>query len=139
MLKCGERVICEGVMSEIEVGWEKTATWTLPARASSGCPASKAGIKASESLKSQASNLTCQHQSCWTLAPGACRSLASVEKLPPELHCPDLICPLLVFFQADIPKTRQQDLSSALNHIECLLKQRACLINASNCKPRRLD
>ena len=28
----------------------------------------------------------------------ACRSLASVEKLPPELQCPDLICPLLVFF-----------------------------------------
>ena len=39
----------------------------------------------------------------------ACRSLASVEKLPPELHCPDLICPLLVFLQADIPKTRQND------------------------------
>ena len=28
----------------------------------------------------------------------ACRSLASVEKLSRELHCPDLICPLVVFF-----------------------------------------
>ena len=33
-----------------------------------------------------------------SILPDACRSLASVEKLPPELRCPDLICPLLVFF-----------------------------------------
>ena len=122
MLKCGERVICEGVMSEIEVGWEKTATWMLPAWASSGCPASKAGIKASESLKSQASNLTCQHQSCWTLAWGACRSLASVEKMPPVAVSRSNLPTLGIFFRPIFPrqdnkKTSQEDLADIFSPI----------------------